>query len=104
MPPQVTLCPSSLPGVVLGVFSTDWIKEGTEMGPYSGRIVRPQEIPTDRDNRFMWEVRIPFRPTSLVGIVGPGPCFTKLLSIGPNLKQLLVQATEIVPFNGLSEV
>ncbi|XP_041482276.1 PR domain zinc finger protein 12-like [Lytechinus variegatus] len=56
MPPQVTLCPSSLPGVILGVFSTDWIKEGTEMGPYSGRIVRPQDIPTDRDNRFMWEV------------------------------------------------
>ncbi|XP_022106272.1 PR domain zinc finger protein 12-like isoform X1 [Acanthaster planci] len=56
MPPQVSLCPSSLPGSAIGVFSTDWIKEGTEMGPYTGRIVRPHEVPTDRDNQFMWEV------------------------------------------------
>ena len=57
-PPQVTLSPSSLPGASLGVFSTDWIKEGTEMGPFTGRVVRLQDIAKDMDNRFMWEVSL----------------------------------------------
>ncbi|XP_072016850.1 PR domain zinc finger protein 12-like [Amphiura filiformis] len=55
-PPQVTLCPSSLPMASLGVFSTDWIKEGTEMGPFTGRVIRLPDIAKDMDNRFMWEV------------------------------------------------
>ena len=57
-PRQVTICPSSLPGASLGVFSTDWIKEGTEMGPFTGRAVPLQSVAKDMDNRFMWEVRL----------------------------------------------
>ena len=56
LPEQVTIAPSSIPGVQLGVFSTCWIKEGTQMGPYTGRIVKIEELSSDIDNSLMWEV------------------------------------------------
>jgi len=56
LPEQVTIAPSSIPGVQLGVFSTCWIKEGTQMGPYTGRIVKVEELSSDVDNSLMWEV------------------------------------------------
>ncbi|XP_078380928.1 PR domain zinc finger protein 12-like isoform X2 [Oculina patagonica] len=56
LPEQVTIAPSSIPGVQLGVFSTCWIKEGTQMGPYTGRIVKVEELNSDVDNSLMWEV------------------------------------------------
>ncbi|CAH3041123.1 unnamed protein product [Porites lobata] len=56
LPEQVTIAPSSIPGVQLGVFSTCWIKEGTQMGPYTGRIVKIEELNSDVDNSLMWEV------------------------------------------------
>jgi len=56
LPEQVTIAPSSIPGVQLGVFSTCWIKEGTQMGPYTGRIVKIEELSSDVDNSLMWEV------------------------------------------------
>ncbi|XP_020906744.1 PR domain zinc finger protein 12 isoform X2 [Exaiptasia diaphana] len=56
LPEQVTIAPSSIPGVQLGVFSSCWIKEGTQMGPYTGRIVKPNEVNYEIDNNLMWEV------------------------------------------------
>lgn len=56
LPEQVSIAPSSIPGVQLGVFSTCWIKEGTQMGPYTGRIVKVEELSSDVDNSLMWEV------------------------------------------------
>ena len=56
LPEQVTIAPSSIPGVQLGVFSTCWIKEGTQMGPYTGRIVKANEVNFETDNNLMWEV------------------------------------------------
>ncbi|XP_032232606.1 PR domain zinc finger protein 12 [Nematostella vectensis] len=56
LPEQVTIAPSSIPGVQLGVFSTCWIKEGTQMGPYTGRIVKPDQVNYEIDNNLMWEV------------------------------------------------
>lgn len=58
LPEQVTIAPSSIPGVQLGVFSTCWIKEGTQMGPYTGQIVKLEEVNYDVDNNLMWEVKI----------------------------------------------
>lgn len=58
MPSQVTLSPSSIPGSAIGVFTRDWIKEGTEMGPYTGRIVLPNDVSPNLNNSFMWEVII----------------------------------------------
>ncbi|XP_067057036.1 PR domain zinc finger protein 12-like [Acropora muricata] len=56
LPEQVTIAPSSIPGVQLGVFSTCWIKDGTQMGPYTGRIVKIEELNSEVDNSLMWEV------------------------------------------------
>ena len=55
-PPQVRIAPSSLPGAPLGVFSNAWVKEGTEMGPFVGRIVLPQQVDFTKRNDHMWEV------------------------------------------------
>lgn len=60
LPEQVTIAPSSIPGVQLGVFSTCWIKEGTQMGPYTGQIVKLEEVNYDVDNNLMWEVKIKY--------------------------------------------
>lgn len=57
LPEQVTVAPSSIPGVQLGVFSSCWIKDGTQMGPYTGRIVKPEDVNFHVDNNLMWEVR-----------------------------------------------
>ncbi|XP_077987147.1 PR domain zinc finger protein 12-like [Glandiceps talaboti] len=55
-PDQITLSQSSLPGIQIGVFTTAWIKEGTEMGPYMGKHISPNEVDKECDNSFMWEV------------------------------------------------
>ncbi|XP_033103390.1 PR domain zinc finger protein 12-like [Anneissia japonica] len=56
VPNQLSLMPSSLPGCDIGIFSTTWIKEGTEMGPFTGKIVSAEDIDWTQDNRFAWEV------------------------------------------------
>lgn len=61
LPEQVTVAPSSIPGVHLGVFSTCWIKEGTQMGPYTGRIVNANDVNFEIDNNLMWEVMYNFQ-------------------------------------------
>ncbi|XP_006813906.1 PR domain zinc finger protein 12-like [Saccoglossus kowalevskii] len=55
-PEQVVLSQSSVPGAHVGVFSSTWIKEGTEMGPYTGKIIKQRDVNPDKDNPLMWEV------------------------------------------------
>lgn len=55
-PQQVRLGFSSLPTYRYGVFSTCWIKAGTEMGPYIGKVVQRDEINMTSPNELMWEI------------------------------------------------
>lgn len=48
---------SVVPGEGLGIFSKTWIKAGTEMGPFTGRLVSPEHIDLYKNNNLMWEVR-----------------------------------------------
>ncbi len=61
LPKQVEINQSSLPGEKLGVFSTMWIKEGTQMGPYTGRLLHVNQVDIPELNNFTWEVRISSR-------------------------------------------
>ncbi len=56
-PPQVQLGRSSIPTAETGVFATTWIKEGTEMGPFTGRLLNPAHVDYRANNDLMWEVR-----------------------------------------------
>lgn len=57
LPEQVFIGSSSIPGIKLGVFTNCWIKEGTHMGPFTGHILKRDEINYNVDNNLMWEVR-----------------------------------------------
>ncbi|TRY87933.1 hypothetical protein DNTS_005230 [Danionella cerebrum] len=56
LPSEVLLAQSSLPGEGLGVYSKTWIRAGTEIGPFRGRVVAPQELDSSRNNSLTWEV------------------------------------------------
>ncbi|XP_077417895.1 PR domain zinc finger protein 12-like [Vanacampus margaritifer] len=56
LPSEVIIAQSSVPGEGLGIFSKTWIKAGTEMGPFTGRLVSPQHVDFDKNNNLMWEV------------------------------------------------
>ena len=60
-PAQVQLGRSTIPTADTGVFSTTWIKEGTEMGPFTGRIISPIHVDFRYHNELMWEVSNNFR-------------------------------------------
>uniref|UniRef100_A0A7M5TXW5 PR domain zinc finger protein 12 n=2 Tax=Clytia hemisphaerica TaxID=252671 RepID=A0A7M5TXW5_9CNID len=55
MPSQLRIDSSTIPGQTLGVFSSSWIKQGTKMGPFTGRLV-PKDEPFKRDSKYVWEV------------------------------------------------
>ncbi|KAL5011847.1 hypothetical protein ScPMuIL_010398 [Solemya velum] len=55
-PRQVRVSPSSIPGSKYGIFSTNWIRSGTEMGPFMGSIIRKDEMHTSSSNNNVWEV------------------------------------------------
>ncbi len=57
LPKQIEIGPSTIPGEKLGVFSTMWIKEGTQMGPYTGRVMPIDKLDMKQLNNFVWEVR-----------------------------------------------
>ncbi|XP_008579908.1 PREDICTED: PR domain zinc finger protein 12 [Galeopterus variegatus] len=40
----------------LGIFSKTWIKAGTEMGPFTGRVIAPEHVDICKNNNLMWEV------------------------------------------------
>ncbi|XP_064165178.1 PR domain zinc finger protein 12-like [Anguilla rostrata] len=56
LPSEVIIAQSSIPGEGLGIFSKTWIKAGTEMGPFTGRVISPQHVDLFRNNNLMWEV------------------------------------------------
>ncbi|KAL4609408.1 hypothetical protein GN956_G23546 [Arapaima gigas] len=56
LPSEVIIAQSSIPGEGLGMFSKTWIKAGTEMGPFTGKVVAPEHVDPDKNNNLMWEV------------------------------------------------
>lgn len=56
LPAEVIIAQSSIPGEGLGIFSKTWIKAGTEMGPFTGRIIAPEHVDICKNNNLMWEV------------------------------------------------
>ncbi|XP_065068651.1 PR domain zinc finger protein 12-like [Rhopilema esculentum] len=56
LPEQVEIDHSNIPCEKLGVFSTMWIKEGTQMGPYTGRIIKATNLSLGEPNNFSWEI------------------------------------------------
>uniref|UniRef100_A0A3Q1B4B9 PR domain zinc finger protein 12 n=2 Tax=Amphiprion TaxID=80969 RepID=A0A3Q1B4B9_AMPOC len=56
LPSEVIIAQSSVPGEGLGIFSKTWIKAGTEMGPFTGRLISPEHIDLYKNNSLMWEV------------------------------------------------
>lgn len=57
LPAEVIIAQSSIPGEGLGIFSKTWIKAGTEMGPFTGRVIAPEHVDICKNNNLMWEVR-----------------------------------------------
>lgn len=56
LPAEVIIAQSSIPGEGLGIFSKTWIKAGTEMGPFTGRVIAPEHVDICKNNNLMWEV------------------------------------------------
>ncbi|KAI7813419.1 PR domain zinc finger protein 12-like [Triplophysa rosa] len=56
LPSEVIIAQSSVPGEGLGIFSKTWIKAGTEMGPFTGRVIPPEHVDLHKNNNLMWEV------------------------------------------------
>ncbi|XP_071322226.1 PR domain zinc finger protein 12-like [Trachinotus anak] len=56
LPSEVIIAQSSIPGEGLGIFSKTWIKAGTEMGPFTGRVLAPEHVDLLKNNNLMWEV------------------------------------------------
>lgn len=59
LPSEVIIAQSSIPGEGLGIFSKTWIKAGTEMGPFTGRVISPEHVDLCKNNNLMWEVTAP---------------------------------------------
>ena len=56
-PKEVSLCRSSLPGDVYGVYTKLVIPAGTWMGPFQGSPVLFNQLMVDSKIDMMWEVR-----------------------------------------------
>lgn len=55
-PDEVCLCTSSIPCVGYGVCARKRIPAGTWIGPYEGKLVRPEDIKAETETEYMWEV------------------------------------------------
>lgn len=55
-PDEVCLCTSSIPCVGYGVCARKRIPAGTWIGPYEGKLVRPEDIKVETETEYMWEV------------------------------------------------
>ena len=66
LPHQIRIENSTMPGKRFGVFSLSWIKQGTEMGPYTGRIISGKGMENIEESTFMWEVRIFYCSSSFI--------------------------------------
>lgn len=56
-PDEVCLCTSSIPCVGYGVCARKRIPAGTWIGPYEGKLVRPEDIKVETETEYMWEVK-----------------------------------------------
>lgn len=61
-PDEVCLCTSSIPCVGYGVCARKRIPAGTWIGPYEGKLVRPEDIKADTETEYMWEVKCKYVP------------------------------------------
>lgn len=71
LPSEVIIAQSSIPGEGLGIFSKTWIKAGTEMGPFTGRVISPEHVDLFKNNNLMWEVRA-------TGVAGANALFLRV--------------------------
>ncbi|KAK3746879.1 hypothetical protein QZH41_009205, partial [Actinostola sp. cb2023] len=55
-PPEVELCTSSVPGKGYGVRAVRAIPEGTWIGPYEGNQIKPEDLTSDSETSYMWEI------------------------------------------------
>ncbi|XP_032239603.1 putative histone-lysine N-methyltransferase PRDM6 [Nematostella vectensis] len=55
-PDEVQLCRSSVSGAGYGVSAKQHIPVGTWIGPYEGRRIKPEEVTSDSDTTYMWEI------------------------------------------------
>lgn len=84
LPSEVIIAQSSIPGEGLGIFSKTWIKAGTEMGPFTGRVISPEHVDLCKNNNLMWEVKNALNPepgllwgeagTGCLGTIEHQPC------------------------------
>lgn len=72
LPVEVIIAQSSIPGEGLGIFSKTWIKAGTEMGPFTGRVIAPEHVDICKNNNLMWEVGGSLGKGWQVGWLPPG--------------------------------
>ena len=56
LPPEVSLCMSSIPGAGCGICAKRKIPVGAWIGPYEGNFVKPEEVSLSTDTSYMWEV------------------------------------------------
>ena len=56
VPAEVTIRESVIPGAGLGVFTTQFIPRGVQVGPYEGRRVELEEIGDLKNISYLWEV------------------------------------------------
>ena len=57
VPAELTVRPSLLFGVGLGVFATTFISKGVKMGPYVGKRVNLEDVGDER-TAYAWQVSI----------------------------------------------
>ena len=55
-PDEVKLCISGIPGAGYGVCAKQHIPVGTWIGPYEGKHVSIDDVTSDMDTSYMWEV------------------------------------------------
>ena len=56
LPNQIRIETSSIPGQNFGIFSKAWVKQGTKMGPYTGKLIPLENREQIDDSSYMWEV------------------------------------------------
>lgn len=55
-PDEIKLCISGIPGAGYGVCAKQHIPVGTWIGPYEGKHVSIDDVTSDMDTSYMWEV------------------------------------------------
>ena len=55
-PDEVKLCVSGIPGAGYGVCAKQHIPVGTWIGPYEGKRLSINDVTSDKDTSYMWEV------------------------------------------------